>query len=441
MDVVIKIVQFVLSFSLLVIVHELGHFLFAKIFGVRVERFQLFFGNALASFKRGDTVYAIGWVPFGGFVKLSGMIDESMDVEQMKHEPQPWEFRTKPAWQRLLIMTGGVLMNVVLAFVIFAGMSYTWGDRYISNPDMAYGYTFSPLAKQLGFEDGDKIVSIAGKPVEDYSKIMSRIAIELDDRTVVVERNGKEMTLTLPVVPVQDYVDDAEFIIPRYPFVVGEVIAGGGAAEAGLIQGDSLVSLNGERTLFYDQYRRLLTENAGHSVNIGLVRDSAGTILTKELAVNVDAEGKIGVRVGAERYITLRTRSYTLLQSIPAGVKRVGTEMSDYWKQLKMIVKPKTEAYKSLGGPIAIASIFPSQWSWEIFWHLTGLLSVVLAIMNILPIPAFDGGHVLFLLVEMVSGRKPSDRFLIYAQSVGLAIILFLMVYVLWNDITRVIIH
>ncbi len=437
MEVIIKIAQFLLSFSLLVIVHEFGHFLFAKIFGVRVERFQLFFGKSWLSFRAGETVYAVGWIPFGGFVKLSGMIDESMDLEQMKQEPQPWEFRTKPAWQRLLIMVGGVMMNVVLAFVIYVGMSWAWGEQYISNEDMRYGYAFSPMAEELGFRDGDRIISIAGRRVADYAKILPDIAIESDDRRVEVERNGELMTITLPVIPIQDYMDDAEFIVPRYPFVVQEVVDGMGAAAAGVMQGDSLVSFNGRPAHFFDEYSTLFADNAGSEALLGVVRDSAGVMLNKELSVSISPDGKIGAMVSGGNYLTLRSTKYNFWEAVPVGVRRVGREISDYWKQLKMLVKPETEAYKSLGGPIAIGNVFPSQWNWEVLWRLTAMLSVVLAIMNILPIPAFDGGHVLFLLVEIVTHRKPSDKVLIYAQTVGIVLILSLMLYVTWNDITR----
>ncbi|MBR6830574.1 MAG: RIP metalloprotease RseP [Tidjanibacter sp.] len=441
MEILIKVAQFLLSFSLLVIVHEFGHFLFAKIFGVRVERFQLFFGKAWASFTLGETVYAIGWVPFGGFVKLSGMIDESMDVEQMKQDPQPWEFRTKPAWQRMLIMVGGVLMNVVLAFVIYVGMSWAWGEQYISNKDMVYGYAFSEFAEELGFEDGDKVLTIAGEEVLDYSKILPNIAIESDNRVVEVERDGEVVALELPVVPIQNYTEDAEFVMPRYPFIVQEVVEGLGADKAGLMPGDSLVAFNGEKALFFDEYTDKFTANAGQTVELGVVRDSAGVDIMKLIPVAVSEEGKIGAMVSAGDYIKLRSTNYSFWESIPVGVKRVGSEMNDYWKQLKMVVRPETEAYKSLGGPIAIGSVFPSEWNWMVLWRLTAMLSVVLAIMNILPIPAFDGGHVLFLLIEVITRRKPSDKVLIYAQSVGLALMLFLMIYVTWNDIARIFIH
>ncbi|MDY3979311.1 MAG: RIP metalloprotease RseP [Tidjanibacter sp.] len=436
MDILIKILQFVLSFSLLVIVHECGHFIFAKIFHVRVEQFHLFFGRPWVKWHWGETEYGIGWIPFGGFVKLAGMIDESLDTEQLKREPQPWEFRTKPAWQRLLIMIGGVVMNVILAFVIYVAMSYTWGDRYISNQNMPYGYAFNQMAEELGFRDGDHIVSIGGQPIDDYAQIMTSLLID-DDKTTVVERDGSRVTLQIPVQSVVKLAEQSDFILPRYPFVVGEVLEGSGAAEGGLRSGDKLIGIDHREARFFDQYQTLFDDAAGRTVELAVLR-GVDTLL---LSVNVSDAGKIGVTVDSSGVVEVCTRQYTLLQAIPAGFHRVGVEIGDYWKQLKMIVQPKTEMYKALGGPLSIGSIFPSEWNWEYFWRITALLSVVLAVMNILPIPALDGGHVLFLLVEVVTRRRPSDRFLTIAQTIGMLLLFALMIYATWNDIVRLFIR
>lgn len=432
MDIVIKILQFILSFTLLVLVHEFGHYFFGRLFGVRVEQFRIFFGRALVKWRWGETEFGIGWIPFGGYAKLAGMVDESMDTEQLKSEPQPWEFRTKPAWQRLLIMLGGVMMNAILAFAIYVGISLQWGDTYISNKDMQYGYVFNDYGHNLGFCNGDKIISIGGKEIDDFAKIVTTLAIE-SDKTTIVERQGQEVAIEIPVQSVMEFVEQTDFISPRVPFKIAGLVEGFGAAEAGLQVGDVLVSFNGTPTTWFDEYTPLLEANAGQRVVLGYERGGE----SGEVEVAVSPDGKIGVGVASAEYIPVRTRNYNLWQAIPRGFERVGEEMSDYWKQLKMIVQPKTEMYKALGGPISIGQIFPTEWNWEYFWRVTALLSVILAIMNVLPIPALDGGHVLFLLIEVITGRKPSDKVLMVAQMIGMALLFALMFYATWNDIAR----
>lgn len=432
MDIVIKILQFILSFTLLVLVHEFGHYFFGRLFGVRVEQFRIFFGRALVKWRWGETEFGIGWIPFGGYAKLAGMVDESMDTEQLKSEPQPWEFRTKPAWQRLLIMLGGVMMNAILAFAIYVGISLQWGDTYISNKDMQYGYVFNDYGHNLGFCNGDKILSIGSKEIDDFAKILTTLAIE-SDKTTIVERQGQEVAIEIPVQSVMEFVEQTDFITPRVPFKIAGLVEGFGAAEAGLQVGDVLVSFNGTPTTWFDEYTPLLEANAGQRVVLGYERGGE----SGQVEVAVSPEGKIGVGVASAEYIPVRTRNYNLWQAIPRGFERVGEEMSDYWKQLKMIVQPKTEMYKALGGPISIGQIFPTEWNWEYFWRVTALLSVILAIMNVLPIPALDGGHVLFLLIEVITGRKPSDKVLMVAQMIGMALLFALMFYATWNDIAR----
>ena len=439
MEITIKILQFILSFSLLVLIHEFGHFLFARLFGTRVEKFYLFFDPwfSLFKFKRGGTEYGIGWIPFGGYVKIAGMVDESMDTEQLKQPVQPWEFRAKPAWQRLLIMLGGVLMNVVLALCIYIGMSYAWGDRYLANQDVTYGYTFNELAHEIGFRDGDRILAVDGEAVEDASQIFPTIVID-QARTVTVERDGERLDIAIGPEYMPQLLESKDFMTVRIPFIVADTLKGGAAAAAGFMPGDTLVAFNGEPMRYFDQYQAALAEYAGQTVDIVVSRRAEGGAVNDTLPVSLTSDGKLGVAlVSAFDLIPLQTRSYTFWQAIPAGLHRTGTELSNYWKQIKLIFTPETEAYKSLGGIIAIGNIFPSFWSWEAFWQITAFLSIVLAVMNILPIPALDGGHVMFLLFEVITGRKPSDKFMERAQLVGLAILFALLIFANGNDIYR----
>ncbi|MDD3107928.1 MAG: RIP metalloprotease RseP [Alistipes sp.] len=439
MDILIKIVQFILSFSLLILIHEFGHFLFAKLFKTRVEKFYLFFNPwfSLFKFKRGETEYGLGWVPFGGYVKISGMIDESMDKEQMKQPAQPYEFRAKPAWQRLLIMVGGVVMNVILALLIYMGLSYFKGDTYLENQNVKYGYTFNEVAEELGFRDGDRILDVAGEPVHDTKQILPMIAFD-QASYVTVEREGAPVRIAIPQEVMPRLLDSPDFVSVRIPFVIGDVEPKSGAQQAGLQKGDTIVSFNGTSMRYYDQLSEALKQSASHTVELGFMRDSAGITRLMTQSVAVSAEGKIGVYLTPmDQMFNLTTRHYTLLESIPAGFHRTGEKISSYAKQIKLIFMPETEAYKSLGGVLMLGSIFPSQWSWEEFWNITAFLSIVLAVMNILPIPALDGGHVLFLLVEVVTRRRPSDKFLERAQVVGMMLLFALMIFATWNDIYR----
>jgi regulator of sigma E protease len=359
-----------------------------------------------------------------------------MDTGFTSAEPQKWEFRTKPAWQRLLIMTGGVIMNIVLAGLIYAGMSYTWGDNYLSTEDMKYGYAFSPQAEAMGFRDGDKIISIDGRSQHDYDRMAAALMLGQNSKVELL-RGDEIVDIVIPEGSVMKVLEDERFISPRYPFVISEVTADGGAVAAGLLAGDRLVSLNGEDMVFFDDYVDALPEYAGGTAHIGVERDSAGVAVQRNFEVAVSQDGRIGAAIDRLALTPIHTKHYTLLQSIPAGFKRMGSEVGSYWKQLKMIVRPKTEAYKSIGGPLAIGNVFSSTWNWPHFWSITALISIILAVMNILPIPALDGGHVLFLLYEVVTRRRPSDNFLIYAQAVGMALLFAVMIYATWNDISR----
>jgi regulator of sigma E protease len=362
------------------------------------------------------------------------MIDESMDREAMKQPAQPWEFRSKPAWQRLIVMVAGVFMNIVVACCIYIGMSWHWGYEYTDNKDVEWGYTFNELAHEIGFHDGDKIVYLDGESVGDISQIYSDMVINRVE-TVTVERGGERIDIDIPVEYVSAMLSSPDFISPRMPFEVGIVAEGGGAAEAGIEPGDRLVALGGESMTLADDYAAAFAACKGDTVAITVARDSAGVNVVRELQVEVSDEGTIGVY----RVYTLprQTLEYNFWQAIPAGFHRTGAEISGYWNQIKLIFTPKTEAYKSVGSLISIGNIFPGEWNWYAFWKITALLSVILAVMNILPIPALDGGHVFFLLWEVITRRKPSDKFMEWAQVFGMIILFALLIFAFGNDIYR----
>ena len=435
MEILIKVVQLFLSLSLLVAIHEFGHFIVARIFKIRVEKFYIFFDPwfSLFKFKRGDTEYGLGWIPLGGYVKIAGMIDESMDTEQMKQPMQPWEFRAKPAWQRFLVMIAGVVMNLVLAFMIYCGISYTWGSSYLANEDVKWGYNFNTTAEQMGFVDGDKILSIEGKEIDNVNEILNALVISDSDRTVVVERDGLKQEFTIPYDQLLEMRNNEEFkdlYAPVVPMIVDSVDFEV-ARTAGLMAGDRIKGVNGTLTNDAVAIKQLLSECKSSDVTLDIERQGG----TLQITLPVNEEGRIGI-VMAQPF-ELRTRHYTFWESIPAGARLTVKQLKGYWQQLKMIFQPKTEMYKSLGGFISIGSIFPSEWNWLSFWNTTAFLSIILAVMNIIPIPGLDGGHSLFTLWEMITRRKPSDKFLEIAQYIGLGILLLLLVYANGNDIYR----
>lgn len=438
MDILIKICQFFLCFTILIGIHELGHFLMARVFRIRVEKFYIFFDPwfSIFKFRRGHTEYGLGWLPLGGYCKIAGMIDESMDKEYQNREPQPWEFRSKPAWKRFLVMIAGVVMNVLLAVGIYIGICYAWGDAYFSNQDAKWGYNFNEAAHELGFRDGDRFVTIDGEEVDNVSEILNALIITEWDRTVVVERDGRQVTLTLPLeelIAMRREKGYENFISLPQPFVIDSVAAPGAAA---LHKGDEIVGIASRRTgdscenMDYNDYRAYLELHAGDTVTLAVLRGGS----RMSLDVPVSEEGKLGVIRAA---YPLRTRQYSFWEAIPAGIRKTGEVISSYWEQLKMIVQPKTKMYEELGGFIAIGSIFPSTWDWQDFWMKTAFLSIILAVMNILPIPGLDGGHAIFTFWEMITRRKVSDKVLETAQYVGLIIILFLLLYANGNDIYR----
>ena len=435
METLIKIVQLFMAFTLIVGIHEFGHFIMARLFGIRVEKFYIFFDPwfSLFKFKRGQTEYGLGWLPLGGYVKIAGMIDESMDKEQMKQPVQQDEFRAKPAWQRFLVMIAGVVMNVILAVAIFCGISYAWGDSYFDNADARWGYNFSEAGHVLGFEDGDRFVSIDGEPVGDINSVVNALLLTSEGRTVTVERGDREVTFEIPfekLLNMRHTEGYKNLFTLRQPVIVDSLTEH--AAASGLMKGDEIVAADGTDVRGdYALFSKMLEEYRDSTVMLTVLRDDA----TVEVTTAVGSDGKIGF-ILANPY-EARTRHYTLLQSIPAGVKRTGRMISSYWQQLKLIFQPKSKMYEELGGFIAIGSIFPSEWNWADFWFKTAFLSVILAVMNIIPIPGLDGGHALFTLWEMVTGRRPSDKFLEVMQYIGLAIILLLLVYANGNDIYR----
>lgn len=433
MDIIVKILQFFLCFTLLVGIHELGHFLMARVFRIRVDKFYIFFDPwfSLFKFRRGETEYGIGWLPMGGYVKIAGMIDESMDKEQMKQPVRPDEFRAKPAWQRFLVMIAGVVMNLLLAIVIYCGISYVWGSSYFANEDARWGYNFNEAAHELGFRDGDRIAGIDGRPVDNIMELTNALLIADGERTVTVLRDGEELPLRLPLerlIELRRERGYEGFFELRIPFLVDSVVF---PTAAGLLPGDEVTGIDGHDGRDYPFYTNYIEEHAGDTVSLRVLRGEEQF----DLRVPVSPEGRIGVTI--RNPYRLRTQHYTLAESIPAGFRKAGAVLSSYWEQLKMIVQPKTKMYEELGGFIAIGSIFPSEWDWQDFWLKTAFLSIILAVMNILPIPGLDGGHAIFTFWEMVTGRKVSDRVLEAAQYVGLGIILVLLVYANGNDIYR----
>jgi len=445
MDIVIKLSQFLLSLSLLIILHELGHFIPAKLFKTRVEKFYLFFDVKYSLFKKkiGETEYGIGWLPLGGYVKISGMIDESMDKDQMALPPQPWEFRTKPAWQRLIIMLGGVTVNFILAFIIYIGMAFAYGDTYIANADLKDGVAIeNPVMLKAGFKTGDKIISIDGKAVENFDKDMNMNIIMA--KHVLIERNGQQQTINMPT----DFVDQLSktekgiLVDIRRPFAIGKVAEE--SANQNLKAKDLILSLNGQKIKYFDEAKAILAANKGKEISAVVLRDLKETPLT----LKVSPEGTLNVFTGSldmkslEKlgYYKISTKEYGFFESIPVGLQKGKDQLVGYGKQLKMIFNPETKAYKQVGGFAAIYNIFPSSWSWEVFWSITALLSIMLGVMNLLPIPALDGGHVMFLLYEIVSGKKPSDKFLENAQMVGFVLLISLLLFANGNDIYKAIV-
>ncbi|MBE9489240.1 MAG: RIP metalloprotease RseP [Bacteroidetes bacterium] len=444
MEFVIKISQFLLSLSLLIVLHELGHFIPAKIFKTRVEKFYLFFDIKYSLFKKkiGDTVYGIGWLPLGGYVKISGMIDESMDKEQMAKPPKPWEFRSKPTWQRLIIMLGGVTVNFILAYFIYVFLSFSYGDTDLPSKSLKDGYWIeNPLLLDLGFKTGDKIIEINDVGINTHSELFKHL---IGAESFLINRDGVNKKIELP----KDFLGQLSsrgsksLFKLRVPFMIGAVADSSLNKSVDLNQGDIILSINNEELRYFDQFSSRVQGLKGQTIEAEILRGN--DILKRELKIN--ARGKFGIypasnpkRFEELGYFETTHKDYAFIESFGAGANKFKEKMGSYWEQLEKIFSPETGAYKGVGGFKAIFDIFPATWSWPDFWNLTAFLSIMLGVLNLLPIPALDGGHVMFLLYEMVSGRKPSDKFLEYAQMVGFFILIALVLFANGNDIFKAI--
>ncbi len=441
-EVGIKAGQLLLSLSILVVLHEFGHYITAKWFKCRVEKFFLFFDPwfSLVKKKVGDTVYGIGWLPLGGYVKISGMIDESMDKEQMKLPPQPWEFRSKPAWQRLIVMLGGVIMNILVAFVIYAFILMVWGDKKVPSSSMKFGVHIgdSTLMK-IGFKNGDKIIGVDGNEVYDLTRFKKKL---ITASQVQLERDGKPLVINLPENFVGQLVQNKNqkrtgFIEPRIPAMIARINDTSAAYKAGLRKNDVIVGIDSIRFSFFDELADILETKKNKTVLITVNRQGVDTSFVS----TINGEGQIGFNpYGTMRqldslgWLRFEVNKYNFLPAFPAGVRMTFTELRDYIAQFKTILNPSSGGYKAVGGFKTMGSIFSPVWDWESFWRLTAMLSVILAFMNMLPIPGLDGGHVMFTLWEMITGRKPNDKFMEYAQIAGFVILIALMLYANGND-------
>jgi len=442
-SVSVQVGQLLLALSILIILHEFGHYITARWFGCRVEKFFLFFDPwfSLVKKKIGETVYGIGWLPLGGYVKISGMIDESMDKEAMKQPPKEWEFRSKPAWQRLIIMLGGVIMNVLVAFVIYAFVLMIWGERRTPMRSVKYGIsTTDSLMTEIGLRNGDKIIAINGEPVDYFENLGAQVIL---GNEILIERDGKQQDIKLPVNLVERLIESKRkkgyLLELRLPTYVGryekkhDTLYG---KKAGLQEMDKIVAIDSTPVQYYDEMFAILQNHKNGEVVLTVER--SGKLL--QLKSKVNAEGRIGIPyLEDEQYQELgvystEVRRYGFFAAFPAGVTKSLEKLKFYIDQFRLILNPETGAYKGVGGFKAIGSVFPTQWSWEAFWNITAFLSIILAFMNLLPIPALDGGHVMFTLYEMVSGRKPNEKFMEYAQVAGMILLLLLMLYANGNE-------
>lgn len=435
----VKAAQFVLSFSILVVLHEMGHFLPAKWFKCRVEKFYLFFNPwfSLVKKKVGETEYGLGWIPLGGYVKISGMIDESMDKEQMKQPAQPWEFRSKPAWQRLIIMLGGVTVNVILAIIIFIMITWVWGEEYLPPQNVKYGIAADSLGKAMGLRDGDVIYKVGNEEVRDELRVTGQI-MTTDATSITVLRDGQQVQLAVPSSMIKSLskTKGADFLSVRFPSIVDGFTKTSNAEKAGIKKGDRLIGVDSIQTPYFQDFQREVRKRKNKNVTVVALRGK-DTIRTN---VPVNEDGMIGIAPLSD--ITklgfrTETKKYSFGESVPAGFNRCWKTLSNYMTGLKQIFTGRVAAKDSLGSVISIGNIFPGVWDWQSFWTLTAVFSIILAFMNVLPIPGLDGGHALFTIYEMITGNKPSDRFIEVAQMVGMVLLLALMLYAFGLDIWR----
>ena len=442
MEILIKVSQFILSLSLIIVLHEFGHYWPARYFKIKVEKFYLFFDVNFSLFKKkiGETEWGIGWLPLGGYVKIAGMIDESMDKEQMAKPPKSWEFRSKPSWQRLIIMLGGVTVNFIMAIIIYIALAYSYGSSSISLDSIDDGFVITnPILTEAGFKTGDKIITVDGQTLETYSDLRKSI---IGSTNYQVERDGNIVEIQLPV----DFLgklsssEDMSTFEFRRPFIIQSVSDESLNKDYDIRQGDRIVSVNGQEIKYADQLDPLLQQNSNQTIEVELIRD---TFRIKK-TLNVDEDGKLGIMYGATvqnmvdlGLMKVSINSYSFLESIVAGTNRFVSFTGFYIEQFVAIFNPSTGAYKGLGGFISIGNIFPSTWDWQSFWNTTAFLSIMLGVLNLLPIPALDGGHAMFLVYEMVSGRKPSDKFMATVQVIGFIILLALVIFANGNDIYK----
>lgn len=437
MEIVTQVTQFILSLSILIVLHEMGHFIPAKLFKTKVEKFYLFFDPWFSLFKvkKGETEYGIGWLPLGGYVKIAGMIDESMDKEQMKLPPQPWEFRSKPAWQRLIIMIGGVTVNVILGILIYAMVLFAWGEEYLPTKNASYGIATDSLGLQMGLRDGDKVLAVNNVEVSNFNKIPAEILLN-ETRSIQVERDGKKIDIPVTEDNISKMIESRGkhmLVSPRFPSVIDSVESGMPAEKAGFKKGDRIISINGQPASFHNEVSGLLRKNPNTIANIQVIRGSD----TLMLKTAVNSAGAIGFYPkDPSSFFKLDTVRYGFFASFPAGISKAYETFNNYIKQMKVLVTVEG-AHKQIGGFGTIASAYSTTWDWQRFWAFTAFLSIVLAIMNILPIPALDGGHVMFLLYEVITRRKPNEKLMEYAQYAGMLLLLALLLYANGNDVIR----
>ena len=441
MEIFIKASQLLLSLSILVILHELGHFIPAKLFKTRVEKFYLFFDPWFSVIKKkiGDTEYGIGWLPLGGYVKISGMIDESMDKEQMKKPAQSWEFRAKPTWQRLIIMLGGVTVNLLLGIFIYSMTLYAYGDKYLPNENLTDGaWCVSEMASDLGFENGDKFLAADGEKIVRFEDVPEKIIVS---KTITVERNGIPTNINMPADIIDRFLNNEKqpLFYPRIPSIISAVVENSNAEKSGLQEKDILVAINDKPIKYHDEIKLELANHKEKDITLLVKRDGANVSLSAQ--VNKDGElGFMPTGLSLEQleklgYYSLASYEYGFFASLPAGYNKAIKKLGSYIDQFMLILSPSTGAYKGMGGFGAIGSLFPPTWNWEAFWNLTAFLSLMLAFMNVLPIPALDGGHVVFLLYEMIAGKPAPEKVMEYAQTIGMLLLLSLLIFANGNDI------
>lgn len=435
MDIIIRIVQVIMALSILVIVHEFGHYVFARIFKIRVEKFYLFFPPAIFKFKpkNSETEWGIGSIPLGGFCKISGMIDESMDKETMAQEPKPWEYRTRPAWQRLLVISGGVLFNFIFAMLLYSAILFNWGEEYLKNEDAIYGIQTNALSQEIGFKDGDRILAFEDYVPENFSHLQVDL-VRTQAKTATVLRGGDTITIEIDEAYIPAILNTPGMFMLSTPIAILNVPDTSLNISAGLLPGDRFIKAGGIEVPSFSALQEILEQSKGDTLDFEFLRE--GKIVS--LPLQVDNDGKIEVHLQNDiSDFNITKKEYSFFSAIPAGISLTFKTIGDYIKELGLIFSPKTEAYKSVGSFIAIGSIFPTAWNWEAFWNIVALMSVMLAVVNLLPIPALDGGHIVFTIYEMITGRKPSDKFMEYAQMIGMIILLLIMFLAFGNDILR----